>query len=342
MGDDGVEGLEIGEETAIGEAYSEFQEYLKAQKDIGVLLTVDSKNEEENALAGLNHPDGKLRPEDFVCIKANWDPKSINAKEIAHTLNILEDSLVFVDDNPAEREIIRQQLPETAVPELPGQPEQYLRILDRSAFFEVTNLTADDRERTQMLRANADREALKSTFADYDEYLRSLDMTAAIHGFDPLHFARISQLSNKSNQFNLTTKRFTQDEIASLAEDDSYITLCGSLTDRFGDNGIVSLAAGRIEGKELHIILWLMSCRVLKRGMEQAMMDTLVSECRKRDIETIFGYYYPTAKNGMVKDFYAERGFELTKSDDAGNTEWKLDLTKGYEPQNSIIVVNGE
>ncbi|MCR5179316.1 MAG: HAD-IIIC family phosphatase [Lachnospiraceae bacterium] len=339
VGDDGVENLEIGEETAIGEAYSEFQEYLKAQKDIGVLLTVDSKNDEENALAGLSHPDGKLKPDDFVCIRANWEPKSLNAKDIAHSLNILEDALVFVDDNPAEREIIRQQLPGTAVPELPKEPEKYLRILDRSAFFEVTNLTEDDRGRTQMMKANVDREALKSTFADYDEYLRSLEMTAVIHAFDPLHFARISQLTNKSNQFNLTTKRFTQDEIEALAEDEGYITLCGSLADRFGDNGIVSLAAGRIEGKELHLILWLMSCRVLKRGMEQAMMDTLVMECEKKGITKIYGYYYPTAKNGMVREFYAERGFELTKSEADGSTVWALDLTKGYELQNSIIII---
>ncbi len=342
VGEDGVEGIEIGAETALGETYSEFQEYLKAQKEIGVLLTVDSKNDEENALAGLEHPGGKLEPDDFVCIKANWEPKSQNAKEIARTLNIMEDSLVFVDDNPAEREIVRQQLPGAAVLELPDQPEQYLRTLDRAAFFEVTNLTADDRERTRMLRANADREALKSTFADYDEYLRSLDMTADIHSFDPLHYARISQLTNKSNQFNLTTKRFTGDEIGALARDDSYITLCGSLTDRFGDNGIVSLAAGRIEGDELHITLWLMSCRVLKRGMEQAMMDTLVQECEKRGISRIYGYYYPTAKNKMVRDFYAERGFTLTESDDDGNTVWMLDLTKGYEPQNRIITVNRE
>ncbi|MCR4763981.1 MAG: HAD-IIIC family phosphatase [Lachnospiraceae bacterium] len=339
VGDDGVENLEIGEETAVGEAYAEFQEYLRAQKEIGVLLTVDSKNDEENALAGLSHPDGRLKPEDFVCIKANWEPKSVNAAGIAQTLHILEDSLVFVDDNPAEREIVRQQLPGTAVPELPREPEQYLRILDRSAFFEVTNLTEDDRGRTQMMRANADREALKSTFADYGAYLRSLEMTARIHAFDPVHYARISQLTNKSNQFNLTTRRFTQDEIAALAEDEHSITLCGSLADRFGDNGIVSLVAGRVEGSECHITLWLMSCRVLKRGMEQAMMDALAAECAKRGVTKIFGYYYPTAKNGMVRDFYDERGFALIKSDEEGNTIWVLDPVGAYEPQNQFIRV---
>ena len=342
VGDDGAEQLEIGEETALGEAYAAFQDYLKAQKDIGVLLTVDSKNDEENALAGLRHPDGRLKPEDFVCIKANWESKSINACEIARELNILEDALVFVDDNPAEREIIRQQLPAMAVPELPDRPEQYIRTLDRSAFFETTILSEDDRTRTAMIRANADREALKASLGDYSEYLRSLEMTAYIHPFDPIHYSRISQLTNKSNQFNLTTRRFTQDEIAALAEDDGHITLCGSLSDRFGDNGIVSLVAGRTEGSELHIELWLMSCRVLKRGMEQAMMDTLVNVCRQRGIDKLIGYYYPTAKNGMVSSFYEERGFELVSKDAEGNSVWKLSIELGYTPQNHVITIRGE
>lgn len=231
----------------MGQVYAEFQGYVKAQKDIGVLLCVDSKNEEENAIAGLNHPDGTLRPEDFIVIKANWEPKSRNIVQIAEELNILPDSLVFVDDNPAEREIVESQVPGVAVPQI-GTPEQYIRVLDRSGFFEVTQVSEDDRKRNEMYRANIQRQKQAQSFGDYREYLLSLQMRGTIKAFEPLYMARIAQLSNKSNQFNLTTRRYTQAEIEAFAANPGYVTRYGKLEDKFGDNGVVSVVisqAGR-------------------------------------------------------------------------------------------------
>lgn len=338
VGDDGVENLEIGQETSMGQVYSEFQSYLKQQKDIGIMLNVSSKNEEENALAGLNHPDGILKPEDFVIIKANWEPKSKNVAEIAAELNIMQDALVFVDDNPAEREIIKSQLSGAAAPEI-GSPEQYIRVLDRSGFFEVTNLSEDDRKRSEMYKANLERTKLQESFGNYEEYLTSLQMVGTIKPFEPLYMARIAQLTNKSNQFNLTTKRYTQAEIERIAQDSSYLTLYGKLEDKFGDNGVVSVVIGHKESDTLHMDLWLMSCRVLKRDMEYAMMDAVVAQCQKAGITKIKGYYYPTAKNKMVENFYALQGFTKEKQDENGDTVWYYEISETYENKNHVIKV---
>lgn len=342
VGDDGPENIEIGQETSTAQLYSEFQGYLKAHKDLGVLLAVDSKNDEANALAGLNRPDSVLKPEDFLVIRANWEPKDRNLVEIAREINIGTDALVFVDDNPAERHIVRSQVPEAAVPEI-GTPEQYIIRLDRSGFFEVTNFSEDDLKRNDMYRANVERARQQAGFADYHEYLLSLDMKAQIRPFAPMYMSRIAQLTNKSNQFNLTMLRCTQAQIEEYAASPDYITLYGKLEDRFGDNGVVSVVFGHIDPDQpeaFHIDLWLMSCRVLKRGMEYAMMDTLAAECRKRGITRIFGYYYPTAKNKMVKDFYGQQGYRKESEDGQGNTVWSLDLSDGYTNRNSVICVN--
>lgn len=336
VGDDGVENLEIGQETSLGQVYSEFQNYIKMQKQLGVMLNVNSKNEEENALAGLQHPDGALKPDDFIIIKANWDPKSKNLMDIASELNILPDSLVFVDDNPAEREIISQQVKGTAVPEI-GNPEEYIRVLDHSGFFEVTKLSEDDRNRNEMYKANVMRKQQEQSFGDYKEYLKSLQMKAVIAPFETMYMARIAQLTNKSNQFNLTTKRYSQSEIEAIADNQKYITLYGKLVDKFGDNGVVSVVIGEVEGNTLHIRLWLMSCRVLKRDMEFAMMDTLVEKCKERGIDTICGYYYPTAKNAMVKEFYSLQEFTKTEEDEQGNTTWKYEIPAEYSYKNEVI-----
>lgn len=358
VGDDGPENLEIGQETPMGQVYSEFQGYVKAQKDIGVMLAVNSKNEYDNAAAGLNHPDGILRPEDFVLIKANWEPKSRNMTAIAQELNILPDSLVFADDNPAEREIVSAQTAGVAVPEI-GSPEQYIRVLDHSGFFEVTSLSEDDRKRSEMYRANMARKQQQERFSDYREYLLSLEMRGTIRAFEPVYMARIAQLTNKSNQFNLTTRRFTQAEIEAFAADPNYITRYGKLTDRFGDNGVVSVVIGRkgtaadtevyrqgktpgagtASGGVLHLELWLMSCRVLKRDMEYAMMDSVVEACRDCGIGTVMGYYYPTAKNAMVKEFYQAMGFERTDETDTGVTIWRFEIPADYEKKNTVITV---
>lgn len=338
VGDDGPENIEIGQETSMGQVYAEFQSYLKEQKQIGIMLNVSSKNEEENALAGLSRPDSVLKPDDFMVIKANWEPKSKNVAEIAAELNIGTDSLVFVDDNPAEREIIRQNLPGVAVPEM-DKPEEYLKTLDRSGFFEVTGLSKDDTKRNEMYKANQERKKMQDNFADYGEYLKSLDMKAEIGAFVPLYMARIAQLTNKSNQFNLTTKRLSQADIEHMAEDSSYITLYGKLADKFGDNGVVSVVIGKIKEDALHIELWLMSCRVLKRDMEFAMMDRLTEECKKRGIARIYGYYYPTAKNKMVENFYGLQGFTLKNRDNEGNAEWEYEIPAAYENKNRYIEI---
>ena len=339
VGDDGAENLEIGQETSMGQVFSEFQTYVKSLKEYGVMLNVASKNEHENALAGLNHPAGILKPEDFIIIKANWEPKSKNILEIASTMNIMPDSLVFADDNPAEREIVRQQAPGVTAPEI-GRPEDYIRVLDRGGYFELTALSEDDKKRNEMYKANMERAQQEASFADYSDYLRSLQMKGTIKAFEPVYMARIAQLTNKSNQFNLTTRRCSQAEIEQMAADQSYITLYGKLEDKFGDNGVVSVVIGKQKENELHLDLWLMSCRVLKRDMEFAMMDELTAECQKRGITRIYGYYYPTAKNNMVREFYGLQGFEKISEDAEQNTVWCFEIPDHYEKKNLVIEVN--
>ena len=265
VGDDGAENLEIGQETSLAQTYSEFQSYLKLHTQLGILLTVNSKNDEANALAGLARPDSVLHKDDFVSIRANWEPKSINLSETAAALNLLPESFVFVDDNPAERAIIEAQVPGAAVPVM-DSVEKYIQAIDKSGFFEVTSLSQDDLKRTEMYRENARRSQLQASFTDYGEYLRSLEMKAEIQGFIPMYMSRIAQLSNKSNQFNLTTRRYSQADIEALAQDPEHVTLYGKLCDKFGDNGVVSVVVGRIDGEardELHMELWLMSCSPL-------------------------------------------------------------------------------
>ena len=333
VGDDGADNIEIGQETSLGQLYSEFQEYVKAHKDLGVLLTINSKNDEENALSGLNRPDSVLKPEDFLVIKANWSNKDQNIIEIAKELNIGTDSLVFVDDNPAERHIVESQVAGVRVPEV-EDVVKFITTLDRAGYFEVTSLSADDLARNDMYKANAERKKQEASYTDYSDYLRSLDMDAEIQAFTPMYMARIAQLTNKSNQFNLSTKRCSQADIVSFAGNPDYITLYGKLNDKFGDNGVVSVVFGHVDNKEralFHIDLWLMSCRVLKRDMEFAMMDELVRKCSDKGIGRLMGYYYPTAKNGMVKEFYKLQGFTKLKEDAEGNTEWEFVIPEVYK-----------
>lgn len=338
IGDDGVDNIEIGSETSLGQVYAEFQSYLKDYKKLGVILNVVSKNESENAIAGLNHPDCPLKPSDFIVIKANWLPKSQNLVEMAEELTLLPESFVFVDDNPAERAIIRQHLPGVAVPEV-EKVEHYINLIDRCGYFEVTNLSEDDKKRNDMYRKNAERKIQQKSFENYQDFLISLNMKAVIKGFDPIYMSRIAQLTNKSNQFNLTTRRYTQDEIEAAALDENTIALYGKLEDKFGDNGVVTVVIGERREDTLHLILWLMSCRVLKRDMEFAMMDEIVRLCKERGIQEIKGYYYPTAKNGMVKDFYALQGFTKESEDSQGNSTWKLSVTGDYQQKNQVIKI---
>lgn len=337
VGDSGQQGIEIGHETGIAEGYTEFQHYIKDHKQLGILLSVNSKNDYENAVDGLNHPDTVLTPDDFVVIKANWNNKDKNIEEISEEISILPDSFVFVDDNPAERHIVSEQIPGIAVPSV-NSVEEYIKVIDRNGYFELTAYTSDDIKRNEMYRANLQRANTEKKFADYGEYLLSLEMAAFIDRFDEVSLARITQLTNKSNQFNLTTRRYTQSEMEAVFSDENYIKIYGRLADKFGDNGIVSVVIGRTEGTSLHIDLWLMSCRVLKREMEYAMLDRLVDICRKKGISEIHGYYYKTAKNSMVKNLYSDFGFTKTNEDENENSAFVLDIS-GYTNKNKSINV---
>ena len=228
------------------------------------------------------------------------------------------------------------------MPELAGV-EHYIQILDKSGFFEVTSLSKDDLKRTEMYQDNAKRSQMQARFENYEDYLRSLEMKGEIQEFTPLYLSRIAQLTNKSNQFNLTTKRYAQSDIEAVSKDTDYVTLYGKLEDRFGDNGVVSIVIGKIAGEnrdELHMELWLMSCRILKRDMEFAMMDELVAKAHTIGIRKIVGYYYPTAKNAMVKDFYSMQGFQKCSEDEEGNTVWEFLVTDDYEKKNRVIELN--
>ncbi len=337
IGDDGADNIETGQETPIGQTYSEFQSYVKSLGKMGVLLTLNSKNDEETALQGLLRADSVLSPDDFAAKKINWMPKSENLVNTANELNLLPESFVFADDNPAEREIVRANVPGAAVPEIGNKPEKYIQIIDRSGFFENTALSKDDMARSDMYKANARRAESMNSFTDYGEYLRSLEMKGEIQSFIPAYMSRIAQLTNKSNQFNLTTRRYTQGEIEEAAADENYITLYGKLSDKFGDNGVVSVVIGHVINDECHMDLWIMSCRVLKRDMEFAMMDSLVEKCRERNIKKIIGYYYPTAKNNMVREFYRTQGFEKLSEDADGNSTWLFPVTDDYTPKNNYI-----
>ena len=342
VGDDGADNIEIGQETALAQTYSEFQEYIKLHKQLGVLLTVNSKNEEVNALSGLNRTDSVLHPEDFVNIKANWNPKSMNLVQTATEMSLLPESYVFVDDNPAERAIIEAQVPGVAIPQISGA-EHYIQIIDKSGFFEVTTLSDDDLKRTAMYQENAQRSQMQAAFENYEDYLNSLEMRGEIQSFVPAYMSRIAQLTNKSNQFNLTTKRYSQAEIESVAGDADRLTLYGKLGDKFGDNGVVSVVIGRLDGEnhdELHMELWIMSCRVLKRQMEYAMMDELVAKAQAIGVKKIVGYYYPTAKNAMVKDFYGLQGFTKIRENEQGDTVWEYVIPEVYQKKQAVISVN--
>ena len=338
IGDDGVDNIVLGPEESEGQVYSEFQRYIKEHLQLGAVLNINSKNDEENALAGLAHPDSELSKDDFVMIKANWNPKDQNLREIAEEMNLLPESLLFIDDNPAERHIVTEQMTGVVAPEI-GEAYQYIANIDRGGYFEVTTLSEDDKKRNAMYKENVQRAQLQATYTDYNDYLLSLDMRGVIKAFESVYMARIAQLTNKSNQFNLTTRRYTQAEIESIASDSDYITLYGKLVDRFGDNGVVSVVIGHKDGEDCHIDLWIMSCRVLKRDMEYAMMDTLVHRCREQGIKRIYGYYYPTAKNGMVREFYSLQGFEKLTEDEEGNTKWCYEITSDYKDKNNVIKV---
>ena len=343
IGDDGVNQIRIGKETAEAEAYTEFQEYVKMLKERGVILAICSKNDELFAVEGFSHPDCVLKLEDFSNFKANWNPKHENIRAIASQLNIGLDSLVFLDDNPVERDIVECQLPQVSVVELGSDVTKYISIVDKAGLFEKVSMSAEDINRNTYYSANAVRTEAESKYQNYEEFLLSLNMVAEIMSFKQIYLDRITQLINKTNQFNLTTKRYTRSDIETIFNDQNYIKLYGRLEDKFGDNGLISILIGIAEGEELHIELWLMSCRVLKRGMEVAMFDQLVAEAKDLGLKTIIGYYYKSLKNSMVSELFRDMGFRSVSVSVSGNSDsiWSLDISK-YQYQNKLITINND
>lgn len=340
IGDDGLNGIQIGTETAVAESYFAFQGYVKELKDIGITLSVCSKNDIENAKEGFSHGDSVLKFDDFASFQANWNPKHQNILEIAKEINIGIDSLVFIDDNPVEREIVRENIPSVSVPDVGNEVVNFIQHIDRNGYFEPVSLSQDDLNRNKYYEDNKKRESTQASFKSYTDFLASLEMTAEIKSFSSEYLERITQLTNKTNQFNLTTKRYTSGEIDHIASSDEYIKIYGKLTDKYGANGLIAITIGRIENTMCHIDLWLMSCRVLKRDMEFAMLDEFVHKCQARGVSHIRGYYYKSAKNNMVSDLYKGFGFELVESK-GEDTVWQLDITD-YKNQNTLIGVEND
>lgn len=332
IGDDGVDGIAIGQGSARGEAFLAIQQMALALRQRGIVLAVCSKNDEDVARVPFrDHPDMVLREEHIAVFVANWGDKATNLRAIAAALNIGLDALVFLDDNPVERAQVRRELPMVAVPEVPADPALYPRALAAAGYFEAITFGDDDRVRADAYRANAERAAFAGT-SDMAGYLQSLDMVADVRPFDSVNRARIAQLINKSNQFNLTTRRYTEREVAAMEGDAALATLQFRLVDRFGDNGMIAVVVLRpADSQTLEIDTWLMSCRVLGRRMEEATLFHIIAAGRKLGATAITGTYLPTAKNRMVADHYGKLGFTLVSAGDDGSSRWRLDLAD-YAP----------
>ena len=344
VGDDGVEGLKLGQGSAEGEAYLGFQRYVAALAQRGVILAVCSKNDEAVARAVFDtHPDMVLACRDIACFLANWTDKATNIREIARRLNIGVDSLVFVDDNPAERAIVRRELPQVAVPELPEDSAYYAARLAAAGYFEAASLTAEDLKRNQSYAMNAERAALLDAATDMTGFLRSLEMRMTTRSLLDGDRQRAAQLVNKSNQFNLTTRRRTEQELTQVSAAPGTIGLTFRLGDRFGDNGLISVLVARRDeawpDATLLIDTWVMSCRVLGRGVEDAALAALVAAAADRGVKALIGEYRPSGRNGMVQDHYAKLGFAEVApppNAEADARFWKLSVAQAPAPAHHI------
>jgi FkbH-like protein len=340
IGDDGLEGIALGQGSPLGEAYTAFQDYARELSRRGVILAVCSKNDEANALEPFEkHPDMVLKRGDIASFVANWQNKADNIRAIAQELNIGLDALCFIDDNPFERNLVRRELPMVAVPEVSDDPTGYPLALADGGYFEGLAVTDDDRERTSQYQGNKAREALRAAVTDLPSYLRGLEMQLIWKHFDRIGLQRIVQLINKSNQFNLTTRRYTDEDVVAVMADPDAFGLQLRLTDRFGDNGIIAIIIGRLTAdKDLYIDTWLMSCRVLGRQVEPTTLNLIAQEARKLGAKRLIGEYIPTKKNGMVKDHYARLGFAVMEASEAGGNRNVLDLA-GFTPSETFIHV---
>ncbi|MCB1947552.1 MAG: HAD-IIIC family phosphatase [Burkholderiales bacterium] len=338
IGDDGLTGIQIGQGHPIGESFLAIHQWAKTLKDLGVILAVCSKNDKNIALEVFQkHPGMLLKENDFAVFVANWEDKATNIRLIAKTLNIGLDALVFVDDNPAEREIIRTMLPEVSVPELPKDVSQFLRILSAARYFEKIDFTEDDARRNAQYLGNIRRQEIQESAASLEDYLHSLEMRIRFAPFDEFGRKRIVQLINKTNQFNLTTRRYTEADLVQFEDSGQYITLQVHLQDKFGDNGMISVVICRVNEDCWDIDTWLMSCRVIKRRVEEAVCDELVTRARECGITRLRGYYRPTEKNSLVKEHYRQLGFECVCTNETEDV-WVLEVDH-YQIKNPPITV---
>jgi FkbH-like protein len=341
VGDDGIEGLALGSGSALGEAHSALQRMALSLKERGIILCVSSKNDEAIALdAFRNHPEMVLKEDDIVAFRVNWDDKAANIKAISDAIDLGLDSFVFLDDNPAERKRVRDALPAVAVPELPEDPSDWLAVFQAAGYFEQADFSREDQLRAGFYKANALRAAQMERIGDHNDYLLSLGMTLSIAPFDGAGRKRIAQLISKSNQFNLTTRRYSETEIAAMQSNADVLAIQARLQDIFGDNGMISAVICRQSGTCWEVDTWIMSCRVLGRRVEEALLQYLVQLARLRGITEIIGRYIPTAKNGLVRDHYSRLGFIQTNTQN-GETTWRLAVSD-YGEKNLPLKVDAQ
>lgn len=341
IGDDGLDRITLGQGSPAGEAFLAVQQMALDLRNRGIMLAVCTKNDDTTArLPFRKHPEMLLKEHHIAVFQANWTDKASNLEAIAKTLDIGLDTLVFLDDNPAERAQVRQTTPEVAVPELPEDPALYPKILLSAGYFEAITFSEEDQKRADQYRANAQRAVFREQAHDLDHYLKSLGMVMTCAPFDPVNRARITQLINKSNQFNLTTRRYTETEVASLESNRTMFTLQVRLADIFGDNGIISIIICRRNDPKWEVDTWLMSCRVIGRQVERAVLNEVATAAQSAGATTLVGRYIPTDRNAMVQDHYANLGFVRIAGQD-GTPLWSLDITD-YKPLNVPITVKHE
>ena len=342
VGDDGVEGIVLGEGSPTGEAHAALQRYAKQLKERGIVLAVCSKNDANIAAeAFANHPEMVLQPSDIASFIANWQPKVDNLRQIAADLNLGLDSLVFVDDNPAERAAIRQALPMVSVPELPEDVAGYVSCLAAAGYFEAVAFTIEDQKRAEQYAANASRAAELQSANSMEEFLAGLAMATTFGPVRDVDISRVAQLINKTNQFNTTTRRYSLDEVTRFCTDPACLVLQFRLIDRLGDNGLVSAMILRRDSKEADVFdidTWIMSCRVFGRELEFEAMNIAVEAVRSAGARILRGEYIPTAKNAVIKDLYSSLGYTVLTEpgSDAGTTRWQLSLNQ-YQTRRTHI-----
>lgn len=348
VGDDGWENVQVGHGLGIGKAFSEFQQWVKKLKNRGIIICVCSKNNEGMAKEPFEkNPEMVLKLDDISVFIANWENKADNIRTIQSILNISFDSMVFLDDNPFERNMVRESVPDVTVPELPEDPGEYLEFLYTQNLFETASYSSADRDRTKQYQVEAQRVSMAKKFTNEADFLKSLEMVSKVTGFTSFNTPRVAQLSQRSNQFNLRTVRYTEDQITTIEKDPNQKGFAFTLEDKFGDNGLIAVVIlKKLETSEVAEILkpnevlfvdtWFMSCRVLKRGMEDFTLNTIVKYAKTNGFKKIIGEYLPTPKNGMVAEHYTSLGF--TKLEGTETAQWVLDVD-AYQDRECYISV---